>query len=678
MLTRSYDVQPIGEMLPQPTASHSALLAAQKPFYEVAGFGADVLPSLSSEGTRKRIADKLDVINSTLSDPRISNTQGALNKVSEWGASIAATAPLAYLGVEAVGGAAALAGFGGSLALPEAVLSFARTPIPKLIGTEFAEKLPQATPAELAKGIAQLWGAYKGMVLPEHVVANYHKENDTLDWRHAIKDWASDNYGFMLPIVPFAGGYLLFKVLSVNRGAKEAGDLARKMIAEHQAVSKARSSNLQFAMGRAQKAAAEAALETKKATRLEGEFNAALENRTITKAEHAWYMDYLKNPDDHANLSKGAFPILQGAQIPFDRATGRVWFEMFDRENVKNLKQSISDEVSSGFSKEQQSAISSFIVHNRMDAMRSVLAENPNMVHGLRGMSAYIDKKLEGKAKAVEALDEIVTKHLPKGLKKNEIFSQDRIFKHLKKKGIYESEQVPYSVPERVKYKLKLQRKLDNILQGKSDRYRKWFSEADRQKLKDEIESIRLPTPHEELEEIKAKLITEKGIKKNFRNNAYYHRLQELADVWANAKHLLDRIHFEHEYERQAAFNGIIKNFVSLVDSNASRLADPNRVVEYMKGRIETSVPYAREFRETTSPLPREVAKGTEKVGETEVKATPKENAQIKANREMVKRFGSEGLKAEYKIEENRFNQFAENENALKELVECAFRGVNG
>lgn len=667
MLTR-FDVAPIGELPPEPTAAHSALLAAQKPFYQVGGFGADMVPSLSSPDTRKRIADKLDVIDQTLADPRLGYTQKGMDWVAEIGSSIAATIPLAYAGAEIAGGAVALAGFGGELVLPEAVLTFARTPLPKLIGSDY---LPALTPGELAKGLTEAYGAYKGMVIPEHVVENYHKENDTLDMRGAIKDWASDNYGFLLPIAPLAAGYLLYKVAKVGRNAKAAGDHARALVDEHKISSREKQSTLRLEIGRAQQAVA-------KATRLEKEFDTALENGTISKEQHAWYMDYLENPDEHEVLSGKAMHIMKEAAIPLDRITGHAWFPILESKEVAALKRAITDQASSGFSREEHSAISDFIVHNRVDALRQMLTENPGLVNALRGLTDIVDRKLGSRVKALKALDEVVDHHLPKGLKKNEIFSQKRIYKHLKKMGVTERSEVPYSVPDNVLYKLGLAKQHDNVMRQRSPRYRQWFQEGMHEKLKEKMKSVPLMTPAEELEHLKGKLITDKGLVKDFQKKGAYHRLRDLADVWANAKHLLDRIHLEHEYGRQAAFNTILKNFINMVDSNAARFANPERVTQYMKSRIEASVPSAREFVSTRSPLKRESVKGSKKEGDAEVKETLEGSKEMEANRELVKKSGSKLGAAEYKIEENRFNQFNENEGALKKLVECALGALNG
>ncbi len=678
MLTR-FDVAPIGELPPEPTAAHSALLAAQKPFYQVGGFGADMVPSLSSPDTRKRIADKLDVINQTLADPRLGYTQKGMDWVAEIGSSIAATIPLAYAGAEIAGGAAALAGFGGELLLPEAVLTFARTPITKLIGSDY---LPALTPGELAKGVTEAYGAYKGMIIPEHVVENYHKENDTLDIRGAIKDWASDNYGFLLPIAPLAAGYLLYKVAKVGRNAKAAGDHARALVDEHKISSREKQSSLRLEIGRAQQAVA-------KATRLEKEFDTALENGTISKEQHAWYMDYLENPDDHEVLSGKAMGIMKDAAIPLDRVSGHVWFPLLESKEVASLKRAITDQASSGFSREEHSAISDFIVHNRVDAIRQMLTENPGLVNALRGLTDIVDRKLGSRVKALKALDEVVDHHLPKGLKKNEIFSQKRIYKHLKKMGVTEGAEVPYTLPENVRFRLEQDQKIKNLNDRNKRLFKQYEATGDKsfvdamQENNNKIEEINknLKEFHEpamELEYIKNKLIIGKGLVKNFQKKRAYHRLRDLADVWANAKHLLDRIHLEHEYGKQAAFNNILKNFINMVDSNAARFANPERVTQYMKSRIEASVPYAREFTSTRSPLMRESVKGSKKEGASEVKETLEGSKEMEANREIVKKSGSEMGAKEYKIEENRFNQFRENESPLKTLVECAWRQLNG
>ncbi len=669
MLNRQFEVQPLGEMLPQPTLGHSALLSAQKPFYQVGGLGADIVPGLSSQETRTRIADKLDVIDNTLHDKRIGWTQWGLDGVAEMASSVAAAAPLIYAGTQIGLGAAAIAGFGGEIALPEAALTFMRTPIKKLIGSDY---LPKLSLSQLAKGSAVGYGQYKGLVLPEHVVENYHKENDTLDMRHAIKDWATDNWGFLIPTVPLAAGFLLHKVLSVARGAKEASAYAKQLVSQHETIAKSRESDLKLAMGRAETGKKKVVEEERKQSQLEKSFKEALDTGKITPAEHEWYTKYLENPDAHEELKEQAIGILKGAQIPFDRVTGRVWFPLMESKDIKNLKQVMIDESANGFSKEDQSALSNYVVHNRMDSIRSTMAENPGMVTALRGYTDFVDKKLSSKEKSLKALDKILDQHLPRGLKKSEIFSQKKIYKHLKKMGVTDAQEVPYTVPDNVLHKLKLNSQLDKILGQRSERYRQWFKEGMHEKVKEELKAVKVLTPSEEIEHLKSKLLTPKGLIKNFQKNRAYHRLAELSDLWTNAKHLLDRIHLEHEYGKQAAFNKILQSFVGMVDSNAARLANPERVTQYMKKRIESSVPYAKEFASTRSDLGVQSEKGTKREGQEGVEETPKENKQMKINKEIVEKSGAKYAAAEFKVEENRFTQFSENESVLKKLVDCA------
>lgn len=672
-----FDVQPIGEMSPPLTLSHSAILSAEKPFVEAAGFGVDIVPQLNSEQTRKRIADKLDVINQSLQDPRLGFGQKSLDYVSQIASSMGALGLFAYFGAEAGAGAAGIAGAGMELTLPEAVLSFGRTPISKLATGALSDYLPSLSAAELAKGIAGGYGAYKGMTIPEHVVENYHKDTDTLDARTVIKDWAHDNFGFLLPAPPLAAGYLLYKVFSVGRGAKEAATMARAMVAEHEIKTRARQTQIQFAKTRAQKAAYEAAEEARRETGLEKAFNEALEKGTITPAEHKWYQNYLASPDDIEGHSQDALGILKDTQFPIDRATGRVWFEILGSKDIKQLKQAITDQVGSNFSKEEQSALSDYITHNGMDIVRANLSNNPHMLMALKGYTDFIDKKLGSKVKALQKLDAILESHGARGLKKNELFSEESIYKHLKKMGVTHAEEVPYTLPENVSSRLTQDKKIKLLIDRNASLFKQYEKTGDQsfvEQMKEnnkEIEEINknlkiFHTSEEELQHLKSQLIKNKGLVKNFKNKKAYHRLEELADVWANAKHLLDRIHLEHEYGKQEAFNNVLKDFINLVDSSAQRLASPSRVVNYMKKRIESAAPKIKEF-EPKKPVAAKIEKGTE--GKPNVLSQEKES---------VKKSTAESLKNEFVHEDDRYRTFKDNQEILKRMIKCAWGKLNG
>jgi hypothetical protein len=656
MLVQERDVASFGEIPAPATKAHSALLAAEKPYYQVGAMASYLVPGLSSQATRKHMAEKLEVIDNVLNDPRQGYTQRAFNIVSELGSSILPTLPLSGIGGIAARGVAGAAGVGLRAIAPEAITTLARKPLAEMAATPLARFLPQElTAAKAGIGLAESYGVYKGFTIPEHVVANYHKENDVLDYRGAIKDWSSDNYGFLLAGLPFVAGYIGYKgvgnVIRKRRAnienAKVTEELGR-LLREHEKTHSENMANIEI-----QKEF------VAKTSELQEHLGQAVEEGHLSPEEHDWYQDYLFNPDDHENLNARAMDIMRKAGIPYDRVTGHIWFPMMERADIKNLKQAISDEVATNFSDAEQQALSKYIVHNRMDAMRSLLAENPNMVHGLRGYTHFIDAKLGVKEKAFAELDKIITKHLPQGLGKKELFSQNNIYKHLKKNGVHDVSQIPYTVPEGVAHKLKLARKIDLILSKKGARYEQWYKEGLHTKLKEELKAVKLLTPAEELAHLREMLMPEGKLVSDFKNKKAYHRLEELSQLWSNAKDLLSRVHMEQEYEKQRAFNEVLKKFVDVVDSNAARFADPSRVTRYLQKRVESAVPFARQFKPLAVFTEREI---TEHI----------EEGALADNLRVVTESRFEGLKQIVQDATSKINQIKEQDQALAELINCA------
>lgn len=656
MLVQEREVESFGDLPAPATTAHSVLLAAQKPFYQVGLMAEAVIPGLGTHESRRNMAEKIETIDSVLNDPRLGRTQRAFDWVSEIAAPIIPTLPLSVVGGVAARGVAVGIGAGIRGIAPDALLAFSKRPLTELAGSTLGKYLPQElNAAEAATSLADQYGFYKGFVIPEHVVENYHKENDVLDYRGAIQDWSGDNYGFLLGALPFVAGYIGYKgignVIKKRKTIREneavTHELSR-LLKEHEVIRNEHEENATFKKDY-----------IAKTSELQSHLHQAVEEGHLSAKEHDWYLDYLFNPDDHENLSKSAMKIMQQAGIPYDRVTGQIWFPLVEKSDLKNLKSAIQDEVTTAFSDEERRALSAYVVHNRMDSLRTMLADNPNMLHGIRGYSHFIDAKLGSKEKAFQNLDHILTHHLPKGLGKKELFSQNNIYKHLKKNGMHDISRIPYTVPEGVAHKLKLSKKIDAILSRKGARYEQWYKEGLHHRLKEELKAVKLLTPAEELEHLKNTLVAKGKLIDNFKNHKAYHRLEELSQLWSNAKHLLDRIHMESEYQKQAAFNEVLKNFVNIVDSNASRFADPSRVTRYLKKRVETAVPFARQFQPLEVSFEREAI---EKVDQSVVL----ENTRI------VEESGFSGLKEIIQEQTAKMAQLEEHSEALTELINCA------
>lgn len=753
MFLRNYPTQPEGELVPKPTFGESAAAAFQKPFVQVGGFISDVVPQLSTRDYREDVADQLDVINRTLGDPRMGFGQQAANFVSNMAGSLLPLLPFALAGAEAAGGAVvAGAGYGVASFVPETAAAVLRQPIQKLITSELASYLPKMSISEMATFAVKGFFGYKGAIIPEHVVENYHKETDTINWHDAIVDWSKDNYGFLLPAVPILGVGLINNIFKVNRTVKEARSYTESLLKQHEAVKTSRQSLIEEAKAKAQRAvnlekqelaAAEkkfkeesAIAETKSKisetkSKLEVELDKAKEEKKITSDQHDFLTHFINNPKDHENLYKKALPILETQQLDYDRVTGRIWFPLMDSKTIDQYKSALLKDITTTLSKDEQFVLSDYVLNNRFDAIVSTIQDQPALRDALENLSIYVDKKMKAKTKTLEKTDELLRQHVfraeanlfesgehqylfknmnsdrLKALRKyhelktqpgkfsnptqelanllkshigleNEyaqitgnILSQESIYNHFVDNKL-NLKNAPYEVPKVVKDRLALSKRLK-----KAD-----FQERLKiGKLKEGLKFDSIPVEVENL--TKTILNNLNKTKGKYKETPEYRRLQDLADMRTEAKYALDRINLEAEYNRQAAFAKVIDSFVKMADSNAAKFANPQKVIDHLKRQLTDDFPSI----EALEKLEQEAVKPTIEESSEIAKNEPKEvKAQakkvksdiLKEETKQVKKSKADISKSEYTAEQQRFSQFAENQNVLEEALNCVLGNMNG
>src|SRR5580698_672321 len=112
MLGGERQVGLINDIYPKPSLGQTFGASVEKPFLQVEQLGGYIFPGLSTEQSRRQTADRLSVIDETLSDPRQGYGQLASNAIGSLIGTTLPTLPLAVAG-GAVGGLAAGAiGFG--------------------------------------------------------------------------------------------------------------------------------------------------------------------------------------------------------------------------------------------------------------------------------------------------------------------------------------------------------------------------------------------------------------------------------------------------------------------------------------------------------------------------------------------------------------------------------------
>jgi hypothetical protein len=661
------------DVAPKPGLLQTATAAYQKPIEQVQQLGQYIFPGLSTEKTRAESAARLATINETLNDPRQGFGQQTVNTISSIVGGLLPTAPLAIAGGVVGAGVAGAIGFGArelalDLASENALARYLATqvPIKNLVPEAVSHFAPKASIGAVVTGLTEGYTAYKGYIIPEHFAEHYNAVENSLDATHAIQDWGSDNYGFLLGAAPLAAGYILSKgikgTISFRKAAiakVEAEAESARLHAEHQKVLKENEIK-----------AGEVASREAKVSELH--LQQAEDQSLISSDMHKWYLDYLENPND-PKVHEGGLKILQDLQIPYDRVTGRVWNQVLSRDAVQNVKSALFDQHLTSFTEEENQLLSSYIVHNELDGYIATMRENPNLLHAMDGFTHSLGLKIEAHSKALKAMDFALSKELPEGIRKRHIMSQRKIYYVLKEfqeatGEVVKRQSIPFHVPKDVMLKLRLAHQIRMIKGQSNAKYKRLFAKGEDVALQEKLDAISFRHPGEELLDIKEKLMPEGKLISDFKNRAAYHRLEDLSQVSGHAQVLLDRIHMEAINAKQAGLNNVLKKFLDMVDSNSSRLADPSSVKRYLSSRIEKSVPNGTKLAENGIEFKEYLKEQKTALGT----AQKPEVLYDEAAKERVSRSEFKEAVEHYESSEKRFKQFTENEQALSDLIKCA------
>lgn len=649
MLSGNFKKQVPQELQPKPSYLHTAFQSAEEPFREIYG-AMGAVPGWQSEETRKANAEALDVINQDLNDPRLPLMQRGVNMASGMISSVLATAPffgaggiMARPGVEL--GAAGLA----KLA-PETALSFARKPIASLAKSPLKEYLPDVTLSHFAQEGAIGLSAYKAAVFPTHLMATYDVNNDVYNLGQAAKETINDNWGFAIPVSIVATGWLANRALRVRAARLEAKGVIERSDRIDEIRKKAESpEHYDELVGNHYKNEQDRLLEAA---------DMAHEAGQISEKERDYIIDSVRDPHD-PSLANRAFDLLKDEQLPIDRVTGRVNYRILEKEDIHNLNTAIADKLASSFSPEEASILRDYMIGNRYDIVRANMQDNPIMLAGLKEYSAFVDRKLLGKKRNMAQFDAVLDEQLApgKGLKAKQVFSQKHIYKHLKRKKIFDVSHLPYHVPSNVEKRLKLREAFE--------KFRRRYPGMDSSTMKAKIESIPLLSAHEELAEIRSKLFNKNELRSNYQQLKPYQRLLDLAEVNGHAKLLLKRIQDEEVYKKHEAINGVVRRLTDFVDSAAERMAKPDKVREYLAKRFERANP---DLKPKVPLLKRK-----------EVKAPSLKDVQqeflVKVEEVTTK---ADMAKSEYEAETLKREQFEASASALQELMNCWESKING
>jgi hypothetical protein len=542
--------------------------------------------------------------------------------------------------VARTGGAAAARGL--SAVLPDAATIFMRKPLNELLAQPISKFLPTKVGKEgaertLSSGLLtdktiSTFGTFAGAGVPQGVYDNFNRKTGNINWGGVARESAEMGaFGVAIGTIPFAWGVLRGKVnRSMGRGASDVVD--------------------------------NRALDT------------ALERGHITSEEHQWYSDYLAHQKEPHNeemtrsLQERGSHIANANGHKANTVTNEATFDFLTGDDVNNLQGVVADQLASAHLPEtQRMALSNYIIHNRMDFFR----KDPKSLDGLRGYVDFVNQKLKDKPSQIKEANRILDEHLMTSVKENMPFSQKELFKMMKKSGFESSHiaHLPVTIPENMANHLKLSGRINELKQKLRKATRRGEPE-NKQTLRriEELES-KLPkilTPKEELAQLRKALLTDKGLSVNWQRSNAYHRLLDLSSVWKNAETLLDRVHLEHEYNRQESFKKVSDTVLRNSESEMPTFARPENVVDYLKARIEQGISKI----EPIEDLNRAVEAKESIPGDYESVLGEQEAQTQKVN--------AEAAKNELIGATEKFKEFKKSENVFKNLISCVMGGISG
>lgn len=645
MLTRSTDVAPQGEyysdsLLTQPTFTSSVFdnLAA--------GFATPIvaLNMLDDQFSKKpegqAMLDSLNQIKLEQSTPGMGWTQWL---AGEGANMIGMGLNPATWALGEVGGAVlgrAVPSVAAKIA-PDAASVFMRKPIGEMISQPLGKYIPSMVGKEGAEKALSLglisekslaaFGMFAGAGVPQGIVDNFNQDTNHIAWGGVAREMGEMGaFGIALGSIPFAWGILRGKI---NRGI---GASATDGVTPEQ-------------------------------------LNQALENGHITPAEHKWYSDYMELQKDPKNVELEQDLKNRGSQIinenghTANTVSNEAMFEILTPNDVSNLHGAISDQLTGDVPENYKKALTDFIIHNRMDYIR----QKPEWLDGVRGYVDFINQKLANKNPKLLEANKILDDHLLKSVNENMPFSQKELFKMMKQSGFESShmQHLPVTIPENMTRHIKMQEKISKLKEKLKVAKRRGQPENKQTLRRIEELEAKLPkimTPKEELEHIKGKLLGEKGLPKNWERSNEYHRLLDLSNVWANARTLLDRVHLEHEYNRQEAFRDLAHQTLRIADSDVGKISKPDDVLNYMKARVEGQLFKAEPIADVERAV-------------TEKKTVPTDADTILSDQEaQIRDTKAESAKEEFVQSTDKFKEFKESENIFKNLISCVLGGIGG
>lgn len=516
---------------------------------------------------------------------------------------------------------------------PNALTALARVPLNKLLTEPFAKFIPETVGKEgqsLSLGLlgheaAQGFGIGAGIGLPQETVNNFNAETGKHDILGIAKGLGMDGmFGMALSPIPVAYGILKG---NINR----ARGLPSGFHVEH------------------------------------GE----AEPHLSPQDHETW-----QAVDNHVQNAEGRAAGRDEATAAAERYLAKQGvspnFEIMNKEQVDNFQAATVDHLLSDYiPDEQRTALTDFTVNAAIDD----LSKNPEIFDGVRGYVDYADRNLEQKGDILAKANALVDQHLDM-IKPGERLSMDQESLARIYHDHGEGNHLPMTVPKEVVKRVEQEKRIAALEEANQNLFEKYEQTGNSKHLEGmKVNNERIDALHDKLEPLKSadeelralrkSIITDKGLNRNYERTPEFHRLQELADVWAPARTLLDRINLERGIREQEAYRDLAKTMLDIADGNLGKLADQSKVVDYLEAR------QAPQINEQKAGAVVEQVKKAQKVpSDAETMIAEQDRA--------VEDKGGKTEKQDYETAKDKFEEFKKSEGIFKNFISCVLGGQNG
>lgn len=363
----------------------------------------------------------------------------------------------------------------------------------------------------------------------------------------------------------------------------------------------------------------------------------------ISQNEYDFFNAYQKG--DMETADKLATPLLNQYGDSRDAVTGHVPLPLLSKQDIDNIQTLSGHELGSDIHPDVKTAMSDYIMHNNIDHITA----NTSLIDGIKGVIDHSTRMLVSKqAEIEESLN--IKPSFYWGLNDSAKLSQTNLYRMAQK-----GEAAGYIIPKEVSNRLKFDKKLaklksslsklkestsanseenrdkeiknlnkkyeaylknnenqDKISKKREELFKKQKEVKDRYFLnkknlekqivdkENEIKEHELTkqnflSPKEELSRLK-EAMTRSNLTAEVRYTKNYLRLRDVVPHWKNAIQVLRMVNDSLLANQQESLQNLLKVFQALSERTITKLADDNKVWNYIKQNIES-----RTYRETSA-----------------------------------------------------------------------------